>query len=132
MTTQAWAALALFLVVLLALSLPLAGDMGRIPDTAPLGGIFGKFERGLYRAAGVDAAQDMPWTRYAFAVLLFNLLGAFAVYAVQRLQIWLPWNPQNMPNVAADSAFNTAVSFVTNTDWQGYAGESTMSYFTHT
>jgi K+-transporting ATPase ATPase A chain len=130
MSAQAWGALALFLLVLLALSLPLSRYMARIADTAPLGGIFGKFERGLYRAAGVDAAQDMPWTRYAFAVLLFNTLGAFAVYAIQRLQIWLPWNPQNMPNVAADSAFNTAVSFVTNTDWQGYAGESTMSYFT--
>jgi K+-transporting ATPase ATPase A chain len=130
MSAQAWGALALFLLVLLALSLPLSRYMARMADTAPLGGIFGKFERGLYRAAGVDAAQDMPWTRYAFAVLLFNTLGAFAVYAIQRLQIWLPWNPQNMPNVAADSAFNTAVSFVTNTDWQGYAGESTMSYFT--
>jgi potassium-transporting ATPase potassium-binding subunit len=130
MNAQAWTALALFLAVLIALSLPLASYLARIADTAPFGGILGKFERGLYRAAGVDAAQDMPWTRYAFAVLLFNTLGAFVVYAVQRLQIWLPWNPQNMPNVAADSAFNTAVSFVTNTDWQGYAGESTMSYFT--
>jgi potassium-transporting ATPase potassium-binding subunit len=129
-SAQAWTALALFLIVLIALSLPLASYLARIADTAPFGGILGKFERGLFRAAGVDAAQDMPWTRYAFAVLLFNTLGAFVVYAVQRLQLWLPWNPQSMPNVAADSAFNTAVSFVTNTDWQGYAGESTMSYFT--
>jgi K+-transporting ATPase ATPase A chain len=130
MGTQAWAGLALFLIVLITLSLPLASYMARIADAAPLGGLVGKFERGLYRAAGVDAAQDMPWTRYAFAVLLFNALGALVVYSVQRLQVWLPWNPQSMPNVAADSAFNTAVSFVTNTDWQGYAGESTMSYFT--
>ena len=130
MGAQAWAALALFLIVLIALSLPLASYMARIADTRPLGGFVGKFERALYRAAAVDAAQDMPWTRYALALLLFNTLGALAVYAVQRLQVWLPWNPQNMPNVAADSAFNTAVSFVTNTDWQGYAGETTMSYFT--
>ena len=119
MGAQAWAALALFLIVLIALSLPLASYMARIADTRPLGGFVGKFERALYRAAAVDAAQDMPWTRYALALLLFNTLGALAVYAVQRLQVWLPWNPQNMPNVAADSAFNTAVSFVTNTDWQG-------------
>jgi potassium-transporting ATPase potassium-binding subunit len=130
MSAQAGGTLALFLIVLIALSLPLASYLARIADAAPFGGMLGKFERGLYRAAGVDAAQDMPWTRYAIAVLLFNTLGALVVYTVQRLQVWLPWNPQSMPNVAADSAFNTAVSFVTNTDWQGYAGESTMSYFT--
>jgi potassium-transporting ATPase potassium-binding subunit len=130
MSAQAWLTLAVYLVVLLVLAVPLASYLARIADSAPLGGVAGKFERGLYRAAGVDTAQDMPWTRYAFAVLLFNTLGVLVVYAVQRLQVWLPWNPQSLPNVSADSAFNTAVSFVTNTDWQGYAGESTMSYFT--
>jgi potassium-transporting ATPase potassium-binding subunit len=130
MSAQAWLTLVLYLVVLLVLAVPLASYLARIADSAPLSGVAGKFERGLYRAAGVDAAQDMPWTRYAFAVLLFNTLGVLVVYAVQRLQVWLPWNPQSLPNVSADSAFNTAVSFVTNTDWQGYAGESTMSYFT--
>jgi len=130
MTAQAWLTLALFLLVLIALSLPLAKYTARIADAAPIGGVFGKFERGLYRLAGVDPAQEMAWTRYAAAVLLFSALGAFVVYAVQRWQVWLPWNPQSMPNVGADSAFNTAISFVTNTNWQGYAGESTMSYFT--
>jgi potassium-transporting ATPase potassium-binding subunit len=130
MSAQAWLTLVLYLVVLLVLAVPLASYLARIADSAPLSGVAGKFERGLYRATGVDAAQDMPWTRYAFAVLLFNTLGVLVVYAVQRLQVWLPWNPQSLPNVSADSAFNTAVSFVTNTDWQGYAGESTMSYFT--
>jgi K+-transporting ATPase ATPase A chain len=87
-------------------------------------------ERIIYRAAGVDAAQDMPWTRYAVALLLFNALGVVVVYLAQRLQIWLPLNPQALANVTPDSAFDTAVSFVTNTNWQGYSGESTMSYFT--
>jgi potassium-transporting ATPase potassium-binding subunit len=118
------------LAVLAALSYPLAIYMARIANAAPIGGIFGKLERAIYRASAVDAAQDMPWTKYAVAVLLFNALGVVVVYAVQRLQVWLPWNPQSVANVAADSAFNTAVSFVTNTNWQAYSGESTMSYFT--
>jgi K+-transporting ATPase ATPase A chain len=130
MSGQAWFTLALYLAVLAALSYPLAIYMARIANAAPIGGIFGKLERAIYRASAVDAAQDMPWTKYAVAVLLFNALGVVVVYAVQRLQVWLPWNPQSMANVAADSAFNTAVSFVTNTNWQAYSGESTMSYFT--
>jgi potassium-transporting ATPase potassium-binding subunit len=130
MSGQAWFTLVLYLAVLVALSFPLAIYMARIANAAPIGGIFGKLERAIYRASAVDAAQDMPWTKYAVAVLLFNALGVVVVYAVQRLQVWLPWNPQSVANVAADSAFNTAVSFVTNTNWQAYSGESTMSYFT--
>ena len=130
MSAQAWSTLALYLGVLAALSYPLAIYMARIGDPAPIRGIFGKLERVIYRAAGVDAAQDMSWTRYAVALLLFNALGVAVVFLVQRLQVWLPLNPQAMANVAPDSAFNTAVSFVTNTDWQGYSGESTMSYST--
>ena len=130
MSGQAWFTLVLYLAVLAALSYPLAIYMARIANAAPIGGIFGKLERAIYRASAVDAAQDMPWTKYAVAVLLFNALGVVVVYAVQRLQVWLPWNPQSVANVAADSAFNTAVSFVTNTNWQAYSGESTMSYFT--
>jgi K+-transporting ATPase ATPase A chain len=87
-------------------------------------------ERGLYRLCRVDAAASMSWTQYALALLAFNALGALAVYGLQRLQGALPWNPQQMSAVAADSAFNTAVSFSTNTNWQGYGGESTMSYLT--
>ena len=130
MSGQAWFTLVLYLAVLAALGYPLAIYMARIANAAPIGGIFGKLERAIYRASAVDAAQDMPWTKYAVAVLLFNALGVVVVYAVQRLQVWLPWNPQSVANVAADSAFNTAVSFVTNTNWQAYSGESTMSYFT--
>src|SRR5271167_807746 len=122
--------LALYLAVLIALAFPLAIFMARIADARPMSGPLGGFERLLYRAAAVDPAHDMPWTEYAVAVLLFNALGAFVVYGVQRLQVWLPLNPQGLANVSADSAFDTAVSFVTNTNWQGYAGESTMSYAT--
>jgi len=87
-------------------------------------------ERGLYRLAGVRADAEMGWKQYAIAVLAFNLLGVVAVYALQRLQAYLPLNPQAFGAVTPDSAFNTAVSFVTNTNWQGYSGESTMSYLT--
>ncbi|HXI76637.1 MAG TPA: potassium-transporting ATPase subunit KdpA, partial [Steroidobacteraceae bacterium] len=130
MTGQAWLTLALFLGALVALAYPLAIYLARIADAKPIGGICGKVERLIYRASGIDAAQEMPWTRYAVALLLFNALGVVVVYLVQRLQVWLPLNPQTLVNVTPDSAFDTAVSFVTNTNWQGYAGESTMSYFT--
>jgi potassium-transporting ATPase potassium-binding subunit len=130
MTGQAWFTLLLYLAVLGAAGYPLAIYMTRIADLTPIGGIVGRVERAIYRAAGVDAAEEMPWVRYAVAVLLFNALGAVVVYLAQRLQVWLPWNPQGLANVTPDSAFNTAVSFVTNTNWQGYSGESTMSYFT--
>jgi K+-transporting ATPase ATPase A chain len=130
MSGQAWFTLLLFLAVLVALAYPLGTYMARIADAAPIGGVIGKLERGIYRAAGVDPAHDMPWTRYAVAVLLFSAVGVVVVYLMQRLQVWLPLNPQAMANVTADSAFDTAVSFVTNTNWQGYGGESTMSYFT--
>jgi potassium-transporting ATPase potassium-binding subunit len=130
MSSQGWFTLILYLGVLAALGYPLGIYMARIANAEPIGGFFGKFERAIYRAAAVEPAQDMPWTKYAVAVLLFNALGVIVVYAAQRLQLWLPWNPQSLANVAPDSAFNTAVSFVTNTNWQGYSGESTMSYFT--
>jgi K+-transporting ATPase ATPase A chain len=130
MSAQAWFMLILFLAVLAALAYPLGVYMARIADAAPIGGLVGRIERVIYRAAAVDAAQDMPWTRFAAAVVLFNALGVVGVYLMQRLQVWLPLNPQSLANVTPDSAFNTAVSFVTNTNWQGYAGESTMSYFT--
>jgi potassium-transporting ATPase potassium-binding subunit len=85
-------------------------------------------ERWIYRLCGVDPAAEMGWKQYALALLVFNTLGALVVYTLQRLQLWLPLNPQHFANVSPDSAFNTAVSFITNTNWQGYSGESTMSY----
>jgi len=87
-----------------------------------------RFEALLYRLSGVDASREMSWRQYAIALLLFNLLGALIVYALQRLQLVLPLNPQKFTAVSPDSSFNTAVSFITNTNWQGYSGESTMGY----
>jgi K+-transporting ATPase ATPase A chain len=89
-----------------------------------------RFEGLIYRLCGIDPAAQMGWKKYTVALLVFNAIGALAVYALQRLQVWLPLNPQQLPNVSPDSSFNTAVSFVTNTNWQGYSGEATMSYLT--
>jgi len=88
----------------------------------------GRFEGLLYRLCGIDSGEEMSWTRYAIALLLFNVLGAVIVYGLQRLQLFFPFNPQRFPAVSPDSSFNTAVSFITNTNWQGYSGESTMGY----
>jgi K+-transporting ATPase ATPase A chain len=87
-----------------------------------------RFEALLYRLSGIDPGEEMPWTQYAIALLLFNVLGAIVVYGLQRLQLFLPLNPQRFAAVSPDSSFNTAISFITNTNWQGYSGESTMGY----
>jgi potassium-transporting ATPase potassium-binding subunit len=100
---------------------------GRVTFASRLGG---PFERFIYRVCGTDPSQEMTWAQYAIALLVFNLAGALVIYGLQRLQLWLPLNPQELAGVSADSSFNTAVAFVTNTDWQGYSGESTMSYLT--
>src|SRR5262249_5997168 len=90
----------------------------------------GWVERATYKASGVDPQHEMRWTEYTVAVLLFNLIGLVLVYALQRLQHLLPLNPAALGQVSPDSSWNTAVSFATNTNWQGYGGESTMSYLT--
>ena len=129
MTASAWGLLALFLLVLLIASWPLGTWIARLSaGTHPRW--MQKVEAPLYKLAGTSPEQSMKWTHYALALLAFNALGVLAVYALQRLQLSLPLNPAGMPAVSSDSAFNTAVSFVTNTDWQGYTGESTMSYLT--
>jgi K+-transporting ATPase ATPase A chain len=120
--------LAGFLVALLVLAWPLARWMHAVMDGRIV--VLRRLEGGLLRLAGVPADQEQGWLRYALGLLVFNLLGVLAVYALQRLQAVLPLNPQAMPAVSPDSAFNTAVSFVTNTNWQGYGGEATMSYLT--
>lgn len=132
MTTQSFVLLAVFLAVLLALAYPMGLYLAKIGDGTPIPGLgwMVKIENCLYRIAGITADLAMGWKTYAIALLVFNAFGVIAVYAVQRLQAWLPLNPQAFPNVSPDSAFNTAVSFVSNTNWQGYAGESTMSYLT--
>ncbi len=129
MSTSAWGQLALFLIVLLALAWPLGVWLARI-SVGNLPGWMHKAEAPFYRLAGTAADRAMNWKQYAFALLAFNLLGVLVVYLLQRWQAWLPLNPAGMAAVSPDSAFNTAISFVSNTNWQGYAGESTMSYFT--
>jgi K+-transporting ATPase ATPase A chain len=122
----------IFLVVLVALAKPLGAFMARVFDGRPCGldKVLGPLERLIYRLAGVRPTEEMNWKVYAGAMLLFNFLGFLVVYALQRTQQWLPLNPQKFVNVTPDSSFNTAVSFATNTNWQGYGGESTMSYLT--
>ncbi len=129
MTASAWSLLALFLFVLLALAWPLGIWLSRIGN-GRLPAWMLKLEAPLYRLAGISAETPMHWAHYALSLLAFNTLGVLVVYALQRLQAVLPLNPTNMPAVSPDSAFNTAVSFVSNTNWQGYAGESTMAYLT--
>ncbi|HEY2816937.1 MAG TPA: potassium-transporting ATPase subunit KdpA [Casimicrobiaceae bacterium] len=132
MNAAGWLQVALYVVILLLLAKPLGAYMAAVYEgRATLAQrIGGPLERLLYRGAGVDSSEDMHWTRYAMAMLWFNLIGALVVYGLQRLQPWLPLNPQAFASVSADSSFNTATSFATNTNWQGYAGESTMSYLT--
>src|SRR5450631_3784453 len=88
----------------------------------------GRIEGYVYRLCGLDSREEMSWAQYTIALLLFNVLGAVIVYGLQRLQFFLPLNPQKFAAVSADSSFNTAVSFITNTNWQAYFGESTMGY----
>jgi K+-transporting ATPase ATPase A chain len=122
----------LYVVVLLLTAKPLGAYMARVysGERTWMGRVLGPVERLTYRLSGVDVAREMSWVRYALAAMLFNLLGLLVVYALQRLQGWLPLNPQGLGPVSADSSFNTAVSFATNTNWQGYGGETTMSYLT--
>ena len=122
--------LAVFLAVVVVCVKPLGNYMadvmqGRSNFALRAGG---RIEGLLYRICGVDSTEEMSWTQYAIALLLFNVLGAVVVYALQRLQLLLPLNPQKLAAVSPDSAFNTAISFTTNTNWQGYSGESTMGY----
>ncbi|RTL46491.1 MAG: potassium-transporting ATPase subunit KdpA [Burkholderiales bacterium] len=128
MSASAWWQLSGFLVVLLALAWPLARWMHAVMEGRVA--LLRRLEGGLLRLAGVPADAEQGWLRYALGLVLFNALGVLAVYALQRLQAGLPLNPQGLPAVSADSAFNTAISFVTNTNWQGYGGESTMSDLT--
>jgi len=132
MTVPAAALVGLLLVVLLACVKPLGLYMADIFEGRPIRPLraLGECERGIYRLCGIDAAAQMSWRQYARCLLLFNALGALALYALQRGQAWLPLNPQKFPGISPDSSFNTAVSFITNTNWQGYSGESAMSYLT--
>ncbi|KVS30703.1 potassium-transporting ATPase subunit KdpA [Burkholderia cepacia] len=121
----------LFVVVLLAAAVPVARYLSAVMDgSSRVVRVFGPLERVLYRIAGVDAGSEMNWKQYAIATIAFNALGALFLYGLLRLQGFLPGNPQQFGAMTVDGAFNTAVSFVTNTNWQDYTPEQTVSYLT--
>lgn len=131
MTPHAWLILGLYLTILLFIIKPLGIYIANVISGRSLALRLGSpIESMIYRLCGIRKNEEMGWLHYALALLLFNAVGVLTVYVLQRLQLWLPLNPQQMPNVSPDSAFNTAISFVTNTNWQGYGGETTMSYLT--
>jgi potassium-transporting ATPase potassium-binding subunit len=132
MTVESAALIAVFLLVVLVCTKPLGLYIANVVEGRSIWPLRlgAPIERLFYRASGVDVSREMGWKEYAVALLLFNTFGLVVAYALQRLQAWLPLNPQQFAAVTPDSAFNTAVSFVTNTNWQGYSGESTMSYLT--
>jgi potassium-transporting ATPase potassium-binding subunit len=134
MTGNAILQLLLYMIVLLLLAKPLGVYMARVYEGRPIGldRVLGWLERLIYRLSGVRSSEEMGWKTYALAMLAFNLAGLLAVYLFQRIQGVLPLNPQGLGALSPDSSFNTAVSFATNTNWQGYGGETTMSYLTQT
>jgi K+-transporting ATPase ATPase A chain len=132
MTANGWFQIFFFLAVIAAITAPLGAYMTRVfaRERTWLDVVLRPIERLIYRTTGVDETREMRWTEYAVALLLFSAVSMLVLYGMQRLQAVLPWNPQRLPGVPPDLAFNTAASFTTNTNWQAYSGESTMSYFT--
>jgi len=132
MTIVGWAQIALILAAVIAAAIPLGGYIARVlagertfwtPVLAPV-------ERAFYRLSGVDPAREQSWLTYTMAMLAFSIVGFASLYALQRLQNFLPLNPQGFDGVPADLSFNTSLSFITNTNWQNYSGETTMSHLT--
>ncbi|WP_413712486.1 potassium-transporting ATPase subunit KdpA [Rhizobium sp. Rhizsp82] len=132
MTLNGWLQILVFCGILIALVKPLGGYMTRVfsGERTLLSPVLVPVERGLYALAGTSDREEQHWTSYTFAMLLFNLFGVLVLYALMRLQAVLPYNPAGMAAVGPELSFNSAVSFVTNTNWQNYGGESTMSYLT--
>jgi K+-transporting ATPase ATPase A chain len=132
MTVNGWLQIFVFLVLIFAVTKPLGIFMARVfnRERTFLDPVARPIERLLYRVTGVDENHEMRWTEYAVAMLMFSGVSMLLLYLIQRVQQWLPWNPQKFGAVAQDLAFNTAASFTTNTNWQNYAGEATMSYLT--
>lgn len=132
MDLAGWIQILAYVLLLLALTRPVGRYMYRVfeGERRPLERLFGPAERALYRLSGVDPRKEQDWKQYGYALLAFSAVSVLAVYLLQRVQHLLPLNPQDLGPVAPDLAFNTAVSFTTNTNWQAYSGESTMSYLT--
>ena len=132
MTGNGWFQIFLFFCLVLAVTKPLGGFLYRVYERKStfLDPVLRPIERLIYRVCGVDDTKEMDWKGYGFSMLLFSGVSLLLLYVIERTQQWLPLNPQKLPNVAPDLAWNTAVSFTTNTNWQAYVPESTMSYFT--
>jgi len=132
MTANGWLQIGIFLVVLFAVTKPLGVFMTRVfsGEKTFLDPVLRPIERLVYRLSGVDDKREMDWKEYTISMLLFSVVSMLVLYLIERVQQWLPWNPQHFTAVEAHLAFNTAASFTTNTNWQNYSGESTMSYFT--
>lgn len=132
MNIYTWIQIIFYLVALIGLAKPLGSYMAKVHqgERVFLDRALGPVERFIYRLSGVNPQEDMNWKTYAIAVMLFNMMGLLIVYVLQRLQAALLLNPMNMSAVTPDSSWNTAISFATNTNWQGYGGETTMSYLT--
>ncbi|MEW9275163.1 potassium-transporting ATPase subunit KdpA [Gluconobacter oxydans] len=130
MSFYGWVTIMAFFICVVAMTRPLGGFLKRVLEGEPhiLGRIFSPFERGIYRIAGIQQDREQSWSQYAIAVIVFKIICFIAVYALLRFQGFLPLNPNGMGGVAPDLAYNTAISFVTNTNWQSYAGETTMSH----
>src|SRR6201747_1248963 len=130
MTVNGWLQVVLYCVLIMLLTKPLGGYMTRVfaGDRTPLSPVLRPLEKALYRLSGIDDRQEQHWVTYAVAMLAFSFAGSVVLYALQRLQAILPLNPQHLDAVSPDLAFNTSVSFVTNTNWQSYVPETTMSY----
>src|SRR5438105_4509799 len=132
MTENGILQIVLYLFIIILCIKPLGWYMAQVYENKPCGlnRLLKPFELFIYKLCGVQPEQEMGWKKYLYAMLIFNLLGIFLVYALQRLQYYLPLNPQHFTAVTPTIAFNTAASFITNTDWQAYSGEQTLSYFT--
>jgi K+-transporting ATPase ATPase A chain len=132
MTANGWFQIALFFVLIVLMARPLGIYMANVFERRKtfLDPVLVPIERLLYRMTGVEAEKEMRWTEYGIAMLLFSFVSMLVLYLIERVQAWLPWNPQHLPNVPALLALNTAASFTTNTNWQSYVPETTMSYLT--
>ena len=132
MTPNGWIQILLFLAAVAAVTAPLGRYMAHVfgRERTWLDPVLRPLERLTYRLTGVDERHEMRWTEYGLTMLAFSLVSMLVLYALMRVQAWLPFNPQGLANVAPDLAFNTAASFTTNTNWQSYVGETTMSYLT--
>ena len=130
MTVNGWLQIAIYIVIIAAITVPLGGYMTRVfaGERTFLSPVLRPVETVFYRLCGVDAAREQNWIVYTVGMLLFNLVAFLTLYVLMRLQNALPFNPQGFSGVAPDLALNTAISFTTNTNWQNYGGEGTMSY----